>query len=137
MDTLQTLKTRLMGLKSDLVSRQSQLKDLQSDLKDIENNPDQYADIDPQYDDFLDEIYSEACEALPVCITGSKLIREFDPVMYRSGFSDFIDQFDYSSLDVYTDKESEIEDLESEISDLESEIEDLENEIDELLADDE
>jgi wobble nucleotide-excising tRNase len=57
--------------------------------------------------------------------------------MYRCGFNDYIDQFDYSSLDVYTGKESEIEDLESEISDLESEIEDLENEIDELLADNE
>jgi chromosome segregation ATPase len=127
MNNLQTLKTRLMGLKSDLVARQLQLKELQSDLKDIENNPDQYADLDSQYDDFLDELYSEACEALPVCITGSELIKEFDPTMYRCGFNDYIDQFDYSSLDVYTGKESEIEDLESEISDLESEVEDLEN----------
>jgi peptidoglycan hydrolase CwlO-like protein len=132
MTTLQTLQDQLVDLKNELVVKQNQLKDLQSDLSDIENNPDQYADLDSQYDDFLDEIYSDACDALPVCITGSQLIKEFDPVMYRCGFSDFIDQFDYSSLDCYTDKESEIEDVESEIFDLESQIEDLENEIENL-----
>jgi len=132
MDTLQALQDQLSNLQSELVIKQKELKDLQSDLLDIEHNPDQYADLDSQYDDFLDELYDDVCEALPVSITASELIREFDPVMYRCGFSDFIDQFDYSSLDCYTDKESEIEDVESEISDLESQIEDLENEIEDL-----
>ena len=132
MNTLQALHVQLSKLRSELVVKQKELEDLQSDLSDIKNNPDQYVDLDSQYDDFLDELYSDVCEALPVCITGSELIREFDPVMYRCGFSDYIDQFDYSSLDCYTDKESEIEDVESEISDLESQIEDLENEIEDL-----
>lgn len=132
MTTLQTLQDQLVTLKSELIVKQNELKDLQTDFADIENNPDQYADLDSQYDDFLDEIYSDACDALPVCITGSQLIKEFDPVMYRCGFPDFINGFDYSSLDCYTDKESEIEEVEGEISDLESQIEDLETEIEKL-----
>jgi DNA repair exonuclease SbcCD ATPase subunit len=135
MNNLSSLKCKLISLQSDLNMRVTKLTELQSDLSDIEVNPDQYTDLDSLYDAELDEIYFDACEALPINISGSQLLREFDPIMYRCGFSDFCSNYDYKSLDIYTDKESEIEDLESEISDLESEIEDLENEIDELLAD--
>jgi peptidoglycan hydrolase CwlO-like protein len=118
----------IQEIKKELAELQDQLSDLQSKLSDIEVNPDQYTDLDGQHDDLLDELYSEACEALPVCITGSQLIREFDPVMYRCSFSDFCSNYDYQSLNVYQDTESEIEDIETMISDLESKIEDLENE---------
>jgi len=132
MNNLQALQNQLVNLKSEFIVKQNELKDLQSDLLDIEKNPQEYTDLESLYDDLLDELYSDVCEALPVTITGSELIKEFDPIMYRCGFSDFIGQFDYSSLDCYTDKESEIEDLESEISDLESQIEDIEIEIEYL-----
>lgn len=126
-----TLLIELQTKQKELKQLQDQLSDLQSKLSDIEVNPEQYADLDEQHDDLLDELYAEACEALPVNITGSELIREFDPVMYRCSFSDFCSDYDYSSLDVYQDTESEISDIEDQISELESEIEDLENEINE------
>lgn len=132
MATLQTLQDQLVTLKSELIVKQNELKDLQTDLADIEKNPQDYTDLDSLYDESLDEWYSEQCENLPVNVTASELIKEFDPVMYRCGFSDFINGFDYSSLDCYTDKESEIEEVEGEISDLESQIEDLETEIENL-----
>jgi predicted nucleic acid-binding Zn-ribbon protein len=132
MNTLQTLQDQLVTLKSELIVKQNELKDLQIDLADIEKNPQDYMDLETMYDEDLDSLYHDQCKDLPVNVTGSKLIKEFDPIMYRCGFNDFIDQFEYSDLDCYTDKESEIEDVESEISDLESVILDLEDEIENL-----
>jgi peptidoglycan hydrolase CwlO-like protein len=120
----------IQNLEKELFILKDQLSDLQSKLSDIEVNTDQYADLSSQHDDMLDELYSEACEALPVCTSGSELIRELDPVMYRCSFSDFCSNYDYSSLEIYTDTESEIEDLENQISDIESQIEDLQSEVD-------
>jgi peptidoglycan hydrolase CwlO-like protein len=118
----------IQNLEKELSELKDQLSDLQSKLSDIEANPDQYADLSGLHDDMLDELYSEACEALPVCTSGSELIRELDPIMYRCSFSDFCSNYDYQSLNIYQDTESEIEDIETMISDLESKIEDLENE---------
>ena len=106
----------------------TELEDKQSMLSDIEVNPEQYANLDSQYDDFLDEMYSEACDALPISVTGSQLIAEFDPVMYRFGFSDFCSEYRYQDLDIYQTTESNIEDLESELSELEDMLEYLEDE---------
>lgn len=111
-----------------IVEVKTELEDKQSMLSDIEVNPDQYADLDSQYDDFLDEIYAEACDALPISVSGSQLISEFDPVMYRCGFSDFCSEYRYQDLDIYQTTESEIEDLESELSELEDMLEYLEDE---------
>jgi hypothetical protein len=116
----------LSDLQKLLAEKQEQLLDLQYKLSDIEVNPQEYADLDSLHDDFLDEIYSEVCENLPVSVTGSELISEHDPVMYRCSFSEFCSDFAYQDLDVYQQTESEIEDLECEISDLEYQIEEWE-----------
>lgn len=133
---MKNLQIELNTKQKELAELQDQLSDLQSKLSDIEVNPDQYADLGSQHDDLLDELYSEACEALPVNITGSELIREHDPVMYRCSYSDYCSNYDYDSLDIYQDTENEISDIEDQISDLESEIEDLENQIEELESQD-
>ena len=111
-----------------IVEVKTDLEDKQSMLSDIEVNPQEYTDLDSQYDEFLDEIYSEACDALPISVTGSQLIAEFDPVMYRCGFSDFCSDYRYQDLDIYQTTESDIEDLESELSELENMREYLEDE---------
>lgn len=129
---MKNLQIELNNKQKQLVEFQDQLSDLQSKLSDIEVNPDQYADLESEHDDFLDELYSEVCEDLPVNISGSELIREFDPVMYRCSYSDYCSNYDYASLDIYQYTESEISDIEDQISDLESEIEDLESQIEEL-----
>lgn len=119
--------------KAEIVTQNEKIKEIKELLSDIEVNPDQYADLDSMYDDFLDEIYSEACEALPVLISGSTLIRELDPVMYRCGFSDFISSFNYSDLDIYQTAENDLDSLESEISDLESDLDELISDLEYLL----
>lgn len=124
-----SLYTELQTKQTELAALQDQLSDLQSKLSDIETNPEEYADLESQYDDFLDEIYSEVCGALPVQILGSQLIAEHDSVMYRYGYSDFCSEYDYASLEVYTDTENEIADIENQISELEEEISELEDQI--------
>lgn len=117
---MQNLQIELNTKQKELAELQDQLSDLQSKLSDIEVNPDEYTDLDSLHDDLLDELYSEACEALPVSITGSELIREFDPVMYRCSFSDYCSNYDYASLDIYQDTENEISDIEDQIEELEN-----------------
>lgn len=124
-----SLYNELQAKQDQLATLQDQLVDLQSKLSDIEVNLENYADLESQYDDFLDEIYSEACEALPISVTGSELIKEHDPVMYRCGYSDFCSGYDYASLEVYTDTENEIQDIESEIESLQDEISEIEDQI--------
>ena len=134
---MQNLQIQLNTKQKELAELQDQLSDLKSKLSDIEVNPDHYVDLDEQHDDLLDELYSDVCGVLPICVTGSELIREFDPVMYRCSFSDFCSNYDYASLDIYQDTENEISDVEDQISGLESEIEDLESEIEQLESDQE
>lgn len=124
-----SLLVTLAEKQNHLAALQDQLIDLKCKLNDIEVNPEEYIDLESLYDEFLDEIYSEACEALPLSVTGSYLIRQLDPVMYRCGFSDFCSEYDFSSMDVYMDTQNEIEDLEIDIKGIEQEIEDLLNEI--------
>jgi peptidoglycan hydrolase CwlO-like protein len=124
-----SLYIELQAKQDQLATLQDQLSDLQSKLSDIEANPEHYTNLENIYDDFLDELYAEACEALPISITGSELIKEHDPTMYRCGYSDFCSDYDYASLDIYTDTESEIEDIESEIESLLDEISEIEDQI--------
>lgn len=132
-----SLYTELEAKQTELQALQDQLSDLQSKLSDIEKNPQEYADLENEYDEMLDDVYSEVCDALPVSMTGSQLIAEHDPVMYRCGYSDFCNAYDYSSLEVYTDTENEIEEVEDQISDIETEISEIEDQIEALEAEEE
>lgn len=119
----------LAELQTELETLQAELSEAQGKLKDIENNPQEYTNLENMYDDFLDDMYAEQCEALPVVISGSKLISEFDPTMYSCGFSDYCNDYDYASLDVYQETEDLISDLEDQIYAIETEIEEaLDNE---------
>jgi hypothetical protein len=98
----------------------------EGNLLDIQCNPQDYADLESEYDDYLDECYSDVCEALPVNVSGSELLKEFDPTAYRCGFNDWLDSYDYTSLDAHRDAEEVIEELEEQIAEVEQEIEALE-----------
>ena len=119
--------------RAEIAEVQNKISEVNEILSDIETNPDQYADLDSMHDDMLDEIYSEACEALPINVTGSELIRKFDPVMYRCSFSDFISNFEYKDLDAWQTAENDLDYLQSNLSDLESELDELLSDLDYLL----
>lgn len=121
MQTIEQLQTTLETLQAHMVGAEAL-------LLDIQQNPQEYADLTNEYDEFLDECYSDVCEALPVNVTGSELLKAHDETAYRCGFNDWLDSYDYTTLDAYKDAEEVIEALEDEIAEIEQEIEALEYE---------
>ena len=121
MQTLEQLQQTLEALHAQLV-------DAEAVLLEIQRNPQDYVDLESEYDDFLDEYYSDVCEALPVYVTGSELLKTYDKTAYRCGFNDWLDSYDYTTLDAHKDAEEVIEALEEEIAEVEQEIEALEEE---------
>jgi chromosome segregation ATPase len=134
MITLAELKNDLAVNEKELYKLNQDLERLQADLNNFELDPDSYED---QYCEMLDDLYSEVCNALPISISASRLILEFDPTMYRCGLNDYIDSLDVSDDQAYQDLEAEISELEDQIGNLEEEISDLEDEIEQLENDSE
>ena len=112
------------------MNRIEELKNRIEELKEkIENfNPETDTDIDFEswYDDFLDE--EEEVTIGNISFSRSLILSKLDPLAYKIGMSEYIDNFDNSYFDEFIELESELEDLESELEDLESELEDLEEE---------
>ena len=82
----------------------------------------------------LDEIYKEQIDqvnfiSLPCA---SELLKEHDPVAYRCGYNDFVDSFDFESLEEYADLIEQLEEIEDTISSLEDELEEIQEEIEQL-----
>ena len=86
----------------------------------FEIDPDNYEDA---YDDFLDEHHCE-CE-LCKNYGASKIIQEIDPVLYRCGFSDFLDTLEVKDDEYYQELEVELEALEYELLAYEDELEEM------------
>ena len=118
----------------NIIDLENQIQDLETTLeqlkKELTDFSDNY-DLHEEYDQMLDKVYFEACNNLPVCISGSELIHKYEPIAYRCGYSDFVDSFDFSTLSEYIDLENEIEIIESDIECLQEEIDELETEIEE------
>ena len=115
------LENEIISLGQDLKELESTLVDLQSELVHLPDNH----DLHKEYDQFLDELYQEPCSASPVSITGSELMLENDPIAYQEGYKDFTDAFDFTSLEVYTEIENEIEETEFSIESLKEDLDDL------------
>jgi len=106
-----------------------------NDLSYLELQIDNFEpDLHDQYDDMLDEIYKEQIDqvnfiSLPCA---SELLKEHDPVAYRCGYNDFVDSFDFESLEEYADLIEQLEEIEDTISSLEDELEEIQEEIEQL-----
>lgn len=118
----------------NIIDLENQIGDLETKLEQLQKELTYilHYDLHEEYDQMLDELYEEQCTNLPVCISGSELIKEFDPIAYRCGYSDFIDGYDFSALPEYIDLENEIESIESDIESLQEEIDELQEELEEL-----
>ena len=117
----------IIDLENQVGDLETKLEQLKKELTDFSDN----YDLHEEYDQMLDELYFEECDNLPVCVSGSELINEYDPVAYRCGYSDFVDSYDFSTLSEYIDLENEIESIESDIEYLQEEIDELETELEE------
>lgn len=115
MKTIQELQNKKEELKAELKEKSDLLERMELDPVGYMDS----VDFESLYDESLDDLYKDECEALPVCISGSELIKEHDPVMYRSWFNDFVDGLNVEDFQEYQDFLEEISDLEEEIEELE------------------
>jgi chromosome segregation ATPase len=119
---------------------EEEIQDLEASIENFEIDPDS---CEEQYCEMLDE--QGDIEIGNITLTPSDVLREMDPIAYRTGLSDYVDGLDleddeeYSELkgnldELESDKESTeelIEELQEELEKLEEELEDLENETEE------
>lgn len=111
-------------------------------LKQMENDPAAFFDseLSESFDDFLNELYSDVFDALPVRIRNgyaADIIKCEDQTFYRVAYNDWLDDsgnYDLNGFDDYQEQSelvdqlnSDLESIESEIIDLESDLEYLEN----------
>ena len=124
MNTLDQAQEKLAALQAELLEAQQRLEQAESDPSEI--IPD--CTLSSLYDDFLDEIYAEVFEALPINLRPSVAIQEHDLPMYNCGYNDWLDSLDVSDFDEYKELVEEVEALECQVEELEEEIELLEEE---------
>lgn len=104
----------------------------QDEFNSFEADPSAYMDeheLETAYDEFLDEMYQEVCENLPVSVSGSDLIRSHDPVMYRCGFSEWTGEPE--NLKSVADYDEIFDKLETELNEAIDEQDELEEWLDE------
>ena len=103
------------------------IADKEKQQEQIELDPDDYED---QFDESLDESIPEI-EIGCLTYSPSHVLKNVDPVAYRCGLNDFVDQFDVTETDEYKELQEQIDSLADAISDLESELDDLFSELEE------
>lgn len=111
-------------------------------LKQMENDPAAFFDseLSESFDDFLNELYSDVFDALPVTIGNgyaADIIKNEDQSFYREAYNNWLednDNYDLSDFEEYQEQSdlvdqlnSDLENIEAEILELESDLEYLEN----------
>lgn len=89
--------------------------ELQSDLNSFEIS--EHVSYE-QYDEMLDECSDEVVIG-NLTFSPSNVLKECDPIAYREGYQDYINSFDESDFDEYTDLADQLADVEAEIEELE------------------
>lgn len=107
-----------MSANVEMIARRAALvaaiEQLNNKIKNFEIDPDDYKN---DYDDALDEggtVVVGGCEFFP-----SRILRELDPIAYRCGFNDYVDNIAVSDDANYCDLCDELADLEAELEEVE------------------
>lgn len=107
-----------MNANIELIARRAALvaaiEQLNNKIENFEIDPDDYEN---DYNDLLDEggaVVVGGCEFLP-----SGILRELDPIAYRCGLNDYIDNIDVSDDANYCDLCDDLADLEAELGEIE------------------
>lgn len=110
-----------------------------NELHDLDLQIDNFEpDLHDYYDESLDDIYQEEIDQVSFISLPypSELLKAHDPVAYRCGYNDYLDSFDFESLEEYQDLLQQKEEIESEISELDAQIEEIQKEIEQLKGED-
>lgn len=108
-----------MNANVEMIARRAALvaaiEQINNKIENFEIDPDDYQD---DYDEVLDEggaVVVGGCEFLP-----SRILRELDPIAYRCGLNDYVDDNKDVSDDAdYCDLCDELADLEAELEEVE------------------
>lgn len=107
-----------MNANVEMIARRAALvaaiEQINNKIENFEIDPDDYED---DYDIFLDEggaVMVGGYEFLP-----SRILRELDPIAYRCGLNDYVDNIDVSDDANYCDLCDELADLEAELEEVE------------------
>ena len=146
-ERIAVLEKDINQIQLDLKRQEENLRDVQHDVDMAQIKVDNF-EIDPyNYEEQFCEMLDEQgdIEIGNITLTPSDVLREMDPIAYRTGLSDYVDGLDidndpsYNELkeelsDLEDDKERSeelIEELQEELEKLEEELEDFENETEE------
>lgn len=128
--------------KQEYIIKNKDLIKAEDILKQMENDPAAFFDseLSESFDDFLNELYSDVFDALPIKIGNgyaADIIKAEDQSFYREAYNNWLDDnenYDLSDFDDYQEQSdlvdqlnSDLESIESEIIELESDLEYLEN----------
>ena len=140
-ERIAVLEKDINQIQLDLKRREENLKDVQHDVDMAQIKVDNF-EIDPyNYEDQFCEMLDEQgdIEIGTLSFSPSDVLREMDPIAYRTGLLDYVDGFDIEDDEEYSELKGNLEELESDrdsteelIAELEEELERLQEELEEL-----
>ena len=140
-ERIAALKAEIAQIELDLEKQRGNLKDVQHDVDMAQIKVDNF-EIDPyNYEDQFCEMLDEQgdIEIGTLSFSPSDVLREMDPIAYRTGLLDYVDGLDIEDDEEFAELKGNLEELESDrdsteelIAELEEELERLQEELEEL-----
>ncbi len=140
-ERIAALKAEIDQIELDLEKQRENLEDIQNDLDKAQIKVDNF-EVDPyNYEDQFCEMLDEQgdIEIGTLSFSPSDVLREMDPIAYRTSLNDYVDGLDIEDDEEYAERKENLEECESErdsteelIAELEEELERLQEELEEL-----
>lgn len=140
-ERIAALKAEIDQIELDLEKQRGNLENVQHDVDMAQIKVDNF-EIDPyNYEDQFCEMLDEQgdIEIGTLSFSPSDVLREMDPIAYRTGLLDYVDGLDIEDDEEYAERKENLEECESErdsteelIAELEEELERLQEELEEL-----
>jgi len=128
------LEKDINQIQLDLKRQEENLRDVQHDVDMAQIKVDNF-EIDPyNYEDQFCEMLDEQgdIEIGTLSFSPSDVLREMDPIAYRTGLLDYVDGFDIEDDEEYSELKGNLEELESDKESTEELIEELQEELERL-----
>lgn len=124
---------KLTGIVKDICAKETKIEEawskvngLKGDLVSFDKSE---ATSEDKFDDMLDE--QDDIEIDGILYNLSNVLKNVDPVAYRTKFNNWVDSLDEESFPEYREIQEELEESEETLADLEDELEGLKEEKDE------
>lgn len=130
MNTINQIKQEIANLENEIESLKDEITSKELEISNFE-----YECSDDDFDDFLDQIYSEI-NIGEFTFYPSQVLKECDPTAYRCGKADYESDYDLDDCEEYAELKEDLESLMEDLESLESDLEDLQNTLDDLESED-